>query len=233
MIKSSIIGKVREERRTSLTEVEGKELLQEWGIITNITRLARSEEEALSLAHEIGLPVALKIVSPSIIHKSDSGGVMLGLSSAEEVIQGFREILRGVKAKEPEANIIGVSVQSMARPGIEVIVGMFKDAQFGPVIMFGLGGIFVEILKDVSLRIVPITRRDAQEMISEIKAYPILQGYRGQEAAHIPTLEDILLKVSAMAEANPEIKELDINPIFAYSDGAVAVDARVILEPGP
>jgi len=119
----------------------------------------------------------------------------------------------------------------MARPGTEVIIGMSKDPQFGPVLMFGLGGILVEVLKDVSFRIVPLTRRDAREMIREIKGYPILEGYRGQDPANIEVLEETLLKVSDFVENRPEIKELDINPIFAYRDGALAVDARVILEP--
>ena len=121
-------------------------------------------------------------------------------------------------------------MQKMARPGTEVIIGMSKDPQFGPVLMFGLGGILVEILKDVSFRIVPLTRRDAREMIKELKGYPILEGYRGQEPANIEVLEDLLLTVSDFVEGRPEIMEMDINPIFAYSDGAVAVDARVILE---
>jgi acyl-CoA synthetase (NDP forming) len=118
----------------------------------------------------------------------------------------------------------------MAKQGIEVIIGMTKDAQFGPVIMFGLGGILVEVLKDVSFRIVPMTKRDASEMIGEIKGYPILKGYRGQDPADIPFLEDLIVKVSQFVDKNPEIKELDLNPVFAYKDGALAVDARIILE---
>jgi len=121
-------------------------------------------------------------------------------------------------------------VQKMARPGVEVIIGMSKDAQFGPVLMFGLGGILVEILKDVSFRIVPLTKRDAREMIKEIKGYPLLEGYRGQEPIDVANLEELVLKVSNFVEQTPEVDELDLNPIFAYSDGAVAVDARVILE---
>lgn len=121
-------------------------------------------------------------------------------------------------------------MQRMAKPGVEVIIGMSKDTQFGPVLMFGPGGILVEVLKDVSFRIVPLTKRDAREMIKELKGYPLLQGYRGQEPVDISNLEEWLLKISNFAEQNPQVKELDLNPIFAYSDGAVAVDARVILE---
>jgi acetyl-CoA synthetase (ADP-forming) len=118
----------------------------------------------------------------------------------------------------------------MVRPGAEVIVGISKDPQFGPVVMFGLGGLFVELLKDVSFRIIPVERRDAQEMIKEIKGYPLLEGYRGKEPAHIPALVEIILKLSKWIEDNPQIKELELNPIFAYRDKAVAVDARIILE---
>jgi acyl-CoA synthetase (NDP forming) len=126
--------------------------------------------------------------------------------------------------------ILGVSVQRMARPGVEVIIGMSKDTQFGPVLMFGLGGILVEILKDVSFRVVPLTRRDAREMIREIKGYPLLEGYRGREPVDVSNLEELLLKVSTFVEQNPGVRELDLNPVFAYSDGAVAVDARIVME---
>jgi acyl-CoA synthetase (NDP forming) len=138
--------------------------------------------------------------------------------------------MASVRQKYPEAKIDGVSVQKMASPGTEVIIGMSKDPQFGPVIMFGLGGVLVEVLKDVSFRIVPLTKRDASEMIREIKGYPILEGFRGQEPASIPALEELIVKVSQFVEQNSQIKELDLNPIFAYKDGAVAVDARIVLE---
>lgn len=230
MIGDEIISAARKEGRTYLTELESKQILKEAGIDTTETRLATSREEAISLSKEIGFPVALKIVSADVLHKSDAGGVKLSLNSEQEVAKAFDDILSAIKEHEPTAKIEGVAVQNMARPGTEVIIGMYKDAQFGPVLMFGLGGIFVEVLKDVSFRIVPLTKRDAQEMIKEIKGYPILEGYRGQEPASIGVLEDFLLKVSDFVERRPEIKELDINPIFAYKDGALAVDARVILE---
>ncbi|MFQ5925030.1 MAG: acetate--CoA ligase family protein [Dehalococcoidia bacterium] len=230
MVVDEIISAARKEGRTYLTELESKQILKEAGINITEIRLARTKEETLSLTREIGFPVALKIVSPDVLHKSDAGGVKLSLNSEEEVAKAFDEIISAIKAHEPTANIQGVSVQNMARPGTEVIIGMSKDPQFGPVLMFGLGGILVEVLKDVSFRIVPLIRRDAHEMIKEIKGYPILEGYRGQEPANIAVLEEFLLKVSDFVERKPEIKELDINPIFAYSDGALAVDARVILE---
>ena len=213
-----------------LTEVESKELLKKAGIPVVEARLARSKKEAIAISKEVGFPVVLKISSPDVVHKSDSGGVKLGLANATQVGKAYSEIISSINKAYPEAQIEGVSVQTMAPPGVEVIVGMSKDAQFGPVLMFGLGGILVEVLKDVSFRIVPVTERDAREMIREIKGYPVLQGYRGQKPTSIPALEQLIIKVSQFVEKNPQIKELDLNPIFAYLDKAVAVDARIILE---
>jgi acyl-CoA synthetase (NDP forming) len=230
MDKKAILKKAKKEKRTLLTEVESKQLLEKAGISIVKTKLATSMKEAVALSKEIGFPVVLKIASPDVVHKSDAGGVKVGLKNVTQVSQAYREIMTSVKQKHPKATIDGVSVQPMAKPGVEVIIGMFKDPQFGPVLMFGLGGIFVEILKDVSFRIVPLARRDAKEMIRDIKGYPVLEGYRGQEPANVPFLEEMLLKVSDFAEQNPEMKELDLNPIFAYRDGAVAVDARIVLE---
>lgn len=228
--QNPVITEAGYSHKTSLNEIESKEIVHSAGIDVIQARLARTQKEAVSIAKSIGFPVALKIVSPQIIHKSDCGGVKLGLTSATAVARGYREMMTAVHKTMPTAQIEGVSVQRMARPGIEVIMGMTKDPQFGPVLMFGLGGVFVEVLKDVSFRIVPIQRRDASEMIREIRGYPILKGYRGQEPANITALEDALMKLSGFIEQTPEIKELDLNPMFAYSDGVVAVDARVILE---
>jgi acyl-CoA synthetase (NDP forming) len=229
-VKNNIICAVKKQGRDVLTEIEAKQVFQAAGIKTIETRLASSQQEALVIGNEIGFPVVLKIASPDITHKSDAGGVKTGLKNGAEVRKAYREIMASVKQKYPETNIEGVSVQKMARPGIEIIIGMSKDAQFGPVIMFGLGGIFVEVLKDVSFRLIPILPRDAEQMIKEIKGYALLNGYRGQEPADIPSLVDILLKVSALVEKTPEIKEIDLNPVFAYKDSAVAVDARIVLE---
>jgi acyl-CoA synthetase (NDP forming) len=225
----NVIDKARGQGRNLLTEIEAKELLRQAGINVVDTKLASSKEEAVSLSKKMGFPVALKIASPDVVHKSDAGGVKLNLENEEKVGQAYDDIMQSIKQQYPDAVIDGVSVQPMARPGVEVIIGMSKDAQFGPVIMFGLGGILVEILKDVSFRIVPLEKRDAREMVREIKGYPVLEGYRGQEAVDIENLEEMILKVSTFIEQNPQIDELDLNPVFAYSDGAVAVDARVIL----
>ncbi len=230
MDKKAVLKKAKKGKRTLLTEVESKQLLEKARISVIKTKLATSMKEAVALSKEIGFPVVLKIASPDVIHKSDAGGVKVGLQNATQVSRAYKEIMTSVKQKHPKATIDGVSVQPMAKPGVEVIIGMSKDPQFGPVLMFGLGGILVEILKDVSFRIVPLARRDAREMIRDIKGYPVLEGYRGQEPANVPFLEEMLLKVSDFAEQNPEIKELDLNPIFAYRDGAIAVDARIVLE---
>jgi len=226
----SIIENARKENRTMLTEVEAKQLLKNAGISVVDTRLAASKEKAVAIAKELGFPVVMKIASADVVHKTDAGGVKLGLKTSVQAGKAWDDIMKSVKAAVPNAKIDGVSVQSMARPGVEVIIGMSKDAQFGPVLMFGLGGVLVEILKDVSFRIVPLVKRDAKEMVREIKGFPLLQGYRGSEPVDIENLENMILKVSEFIEKTPEIKELDLNPVFAYKDGAVAVDARVILE---
>ena len=230
MLDNQTLKPAKQEKKTQLTEIESKELLQKAGIPVIETKLARTKKEAISLSKKIGFPIVMKIASPDIIHKSDSGGVKLGLKNVTQVGNAYSEIMSSIRQRFPKAEIQGVSVQKMARPGVEVIIGISKDAQFGPVLMFGLGGILVEVLKDVSFRIVPLTRKDAAEMIREIKGYELLQGYRGQEAVNIPSLEQLIVKVSQFVEQNPQIKELDLNPIFAYKDGAVAVDARIILE---
>ncbi|MFQ5875472.1 MAG: acetate--CoA ligase family protein [Dehalococcoidia bacterium] len=230
MTEIPVLAKALAEHRRVLNEVESKEVLKEAGIPITEAYLAKSRDEATAQAKKISFPVVLKVLSPQIVHKSDIGGVKLGLNSESEVASAYDEVLSAVKSKEPSATIDGVSVQGMARPGIEVIIGMSKDPQFGPVLMFGLGGVLVEVLKDISFRIVPLTQRDAREMIREIKGYPILEGYRGQEPADVGMLEETLLKLSKFVEAHSEIKEIDLNPIFVYRDGLSAVDARIILE---
>jgi len=231
MTKAEILGKARKEKRTLLTEIESKEWLKAAKIPVVETKLATSKTEAMELAKKMGFPVVMKIVSPDVVHKSDAGGVKLNIQNATQAGKAYSEILASIKKHYPKAKIVGITVQKMAKQGIEVIIGMTKDAQFGPVIMFGLGGILVEVLKDVSFRIVPMTKRDAAEMITEIKGFPILKGYRGQDPADVPYLEELIVKVSDFVDKNPEIKELDLNPVFAYKSGALAVDARIILEP--
>jgi acyl-CoA synthetase (NDP forming) len=232
MSLAEVIGSARSQGRTLLTEVESKQVLHEAGIPVALAVAARDARKAAAAAEKAGYPVVLKIVSPDVAHKSDVGGVRLGLDSKEEVEEAFEEIMADVKAAQPDARIEGVAVQKMAPAGTEVIVGMRKDAQFGPVLMFGLGGILVEVLKDVAFRIVPLEPKDARQMVREIKGFPVLEGVRGQAPADLEALEKLILKVSEFVEAHPEIKELDLNPVFAYSDGVIAVDARIVLDSG-
>ena len=226
---SAIIDGARKEGRTLLTEIEAKQVLEDAGVPVSPARLAKTKDEAAKVAAELGFPIVLKIVSPQITHKSDVGGVALNLGSADEVSAAFDRIVASAKKAVPTAKIDGVAVQRMEKPGIEVIIGMTTDPQFGPVLMFGLGGVMVEILKDVAFRVVPINERDARQMVHEIKGFPLLEGYRGSDPADISKLEQLLLQVSAFIEAHPEVAELDLNPVFAYKDGAKAVDARIVL----
>ena len=227
---SEIISKVRGEGRKFLLEPEAKAICMEYGIPVTKFKVAYSEDEAVKFAEEIGYPIVLKIVSPDVIHKFDVGGVILDLKSAEEVRKAYNQVIENVKKHKPDARILGVTVQEMAPPSTEVIVGAIKDAQFGPTLMFGLGAIFVEVLKDVTFRIAPITEEEAKEMISEIKAYPILKGYRGNPPADIDSIAKILVNTSKLVIDHQEIKELDLNPIIVYESGAKTVDARIILE---
>jgi acyl-CoA synthetase (NDP forming) len=180
-------------------------------------------------AEKIGYPIVLKIVSPQVLHKSDAGGVLINIKDEKGLREGYNTILKNVKRNVPDAKITGILVQEMAPSGTEVIVGSTNDPTFGPTIMFGLGGIFVEILKDVSFRLAPITRTDADEMVKEINAYKILEGARGMPPADQETIVGILLATSKMLMECPEIKELDMNPVIVYEKGARIVDARVIL----
>lgn len=224
-----IIAKARKQGRTILNEVEAKQLLAKAGIPVVATKLATTAKEAGALAKKLGYPVALKIVSPQITHKSDVGGVKLNLRTAKDVTAAYSAITKAARAADSNATIEGVSVQRMADPGIEVIAGMTMDAQFGPVLMFGLGGVLVEVLKDVAFRVVPLTARDARQMVRDIQGFPILEGHRGQEPADLKALQQLLLNLSKFVDGNPDIAELDLNPVFAYSKGAVAVDARIVL----
>lgn len=226
---TDIIQDAKKQGRSVLTEIESKRILDEAGIPVAKTQLAETADDAAKIAGDIGFPVVLKIVSPEVTHKSDVGGVRVGIDSPGEVKVAFDEIVASVKQHQPDARIEGVAVQKMAAAGTEVIVGVSKDPQFGPVIMFGLGGIFVEVLKDVAFRIIPLEARDAHQIVREIKGFAVLEGVRGQPAADLDAIEGLILKVSQFIEAHPEIEELDLNPVFAYPDGCIAVDARIVV----
>ena len=223
-----IIQRAKKEKR-SLLETEAKELLKEYGIPVPDFKLIKSEDEITGLDKEINFPITMKIVSPDIIHKTDAGGVKIGLKDEKEAKLAYQEIIFKAKEYNKEAQIFGVITYSMVPKATEIIIGMMKDPHFGPVIMFGLGGIFVEILKDISFRILPIKERDAREMITEIKGYKILKGARGNPPRDIQAIEEVLMKVSQLTMENPEINEIDLNPIFVFEKGLQVVDARMIL----
>lgn len=211
-----------------LTEHETKKLLAKYGIPVTEERIAGSADEAYDIAMGLGMPVAMKISSPEIPHKSDVGGVVLNVKE-DDVKTTYAGIIARIKKAVPGASIEGILVQQMAPAGHEIIVGLKKDAQFGHALMFGLGGIFVEVYKDVTFRVVPIDKSEALSMISEIKGYPILKGIRGRMPADVDAIARVLVSVSEMAEKE-NIIELDINPLIVSESGAIAVDARAMVE---
>ena len=227
---NEIIKIARKENRTFLLEPESKTLMKEIGLTTTDFKVAKDIEEAKKVAKEIGFPVVMKIISPQIIHKTDAGGVKLNLQDEQAIEVAFKEMLTSCKKYNKDAEIRGVLIEKMVKPSTEIIIGVTRDPTFGPALMFGLGGIFVELLKDVSFRITPITKKDALEMIHEIKALPMLQGFRGGPNVDLENIVETLLKVSKLSiDFIKDIKEIDLNPIFAYEDSILTVDARVIL----
>ncbi len=227
---NAIFDTARKEGRKYLLEPEAKTICIEYGIPVTKFKVAKNEIDAIQFAKKIGFPIVLKIVSPDIIHKFDVGAVILNVNNEAEVRSAYNKILKNVNKHKPSARIVGLLVQEMAPQSTEVIVGATKDPQFGPALMFGLGGIFVEVLKDVTFRIAPISEPDAREMITEVRANPILKGYRGQPPADINAIVEILMNTSRLVMEHQEIKELDLNPIMVYEKGAKTVDARIILE---
>ncbi|HLC39908.1 MAG TPA: acetate--CoA ligase family protein [archaeon] len=224
---STIIQNARKQKRKLLTLAESQTILQRHKIpfVKNI--LVKYEEDAINAAKKIGFPVALKVVSPDITHKTEFGAVQLNLRNEAEVLLAFRKIVHSIKKRRRDVRISGFLVQQMVG-GAEVLVGGKKDLQFGQTLAFGAGGVFVEVYDDVSFRVVPITKKDAREMIEEVKAYKILHGYRGRHY-DLAALEKILLHTSELLEKHQDIVELDINPIFVGAKGAVAVDARIAI----
>jgi acetyl-CoA synthetase (ADP-forming) len=230
MKPKQLFEEIRRKRRNNLTELEAREVLTHYGIPTVIGQVIKSIEEAKKFVEKVGYPLVLKVLSPQIIHKTEVGGVILNIKNEKELFEAYHQIIKNVEKNAPKATIEGFFIQEMLSSDREVIIGGKYDPTFGPTIAFGLGGVFVEVFEDISFRVAPITQEDAIDMIKEIKAFKILKGYRGQKPVDFKALVDILLKTSKMLEENPEIKELDINPIFALPDKAVAVDARIIIE---
>jgi acetate---CoA ligase (ADP-forming) len=231
MSARAVIDRVRKEKRVSIGDTEARQIMTAFGLPIPESEIARNPEEAVEFARRIGFPVVLKIASPDILHKTDVGGVKVGLRSAEEVLDAFELMVYRAQRYLPEAHIWGCQVQQMVPPGQEVLVGMSSDPQFGPLITFGLGGIYVETLKDVTFRVAPISVQEAEAMLSEIRAHAILEGVRGQPPLDKKAIVDTLLRVSQLVEEFPEILELDINPLVVYpqGQGAIAIDMRLVL----
>jgi acetate---CoA ligase (ADP-forming) subunit beta len=227
---TKIINQAKKVGRKALLETEAKTICTDYNLPVTKFMIAKNETDVGLFAEKIGYPIVLKIISPDIIHKTEAGGVLVNLKNTVEVMAGYREILENARKYKSNAEVVGILVQEMAPQSTEVIVGALKDPQFGQTIMFGLGGIFVELLKDVSFRVAPLTSGDAQEMITQLKAFPLLKGYRNTPPADIDALIRIICSTSRLVMENPDIKELDLNPIMAYSKSAKIVDARIILE---
>jgi acetyltransferase len=228
----AVFERVRSEGRTGIGDSEAQAILDAYGIPTPHSRVLATPDEAVAYAQEIGYPVVAKIASPDILHKSDVGGIMVGLKNDEQVREAFPTLIQRAKAHMPDATIWGVQIQEMVTNAREVIIGMNRDPQFGPLIMFGLGGIYVEVLADVTFRVAPMTQAQARSMVEEIRSYKLLTGVRGQAPSDLEATIDAILRISQLATDFPEIAELDINPLLVRDagKGAVAVDMRLILQ---
>ncbi|MFC6489244.1 acetate--CoA ligase family protein [Nitratireductor sp. GCM10026969] len=226
----NVLEKVKAEGREALTAPEGKLLCDAYGITVPQEGLAGSAEEAASLASEMGFPVVMKIVSPDILHKTEAGGVIVGVETAEEAKAGYDKIIANAKAYNAKADISGVQVQQMLTGGQEVIIGSVTDGSFGKLVAFGLGGILVEVLKDITFRLAPVTQEEALSMLDSVQAAEMLKGVRGGDPVNREALADMIVRVSELVNDYPEISELDLNPVFATKDGAIAADVRIVVD---
>ncbi len=228
----AIFKKVKEDNRVNLLASEAMEVAEAYNIPAPKIKMVTTKEKAISIAEEIGYPVVMKIESPQILHKTDIGGVKLNIKSKEEVAKSFNEILDNAHRYTPKAVLYGVNIQNMVPLGKEMIVGVHRDINFGPLIMFGLGGIYINFLRDVSFRLAPLTKKDVEEMISETKAHSLLRGIRGGERSDIESVVNIILRVSKLVTDFDEINELDINPLFVYKEGAgcQALDIKITIK---
>jgi acetyl-CoA synthetase (ADP-forming) len=211
-----------------LLEPEAMDLLSAYEIPRPEYQRATTASEAISVAEGLAYPVVMKIVSPDVLHKTDVGGVRLGLRNAVEVEAAYRSIMQEVAREQPDAELRGVILYPQAPDGLEIIVGQMYDPQFGAVLMFGLGGVFAEALQDISFRVIPIKEADARQMISEIRGHRVLRGWREQPAADIESIVEVLRKVSRLSVEHPEIEEMDLNPVRVYADGVLVLDARIM-----
>jgi len=225
----SVLELAIKEKR-NLTEAEAYELLSKYRIPVPKYSVASSEEEALKVAKRLGFPLVIKIVSPDIMHKTDIGGIKMNIINPQQVKESYKNIIGNLRKNKPKARISGMLLYKQAPKGVEVIVGMIRDPQFGPTVMFGLGGIFTEILKDVTFRVCPVERTDIEEMLTEIEGIKMLQGYRGQPRCDVNAIIDVIMEISRLALDYPVIKEIDLNPIIVYEKDALVVDAKVFLK---
>ncbi|WP_353095973.1 acetate--CoA ligase family protein [Tissierella praeacuta] len=208
-------------------EYKSKNLLKEYGVPVGEYKLAASKEEAIEIAEDFGYPLVMKIVSDQIIHKTEAKGIKLNVQSAEEIGMFYEELIQNGKNYDPNAVIEGVIISKMVPSGIEVIIGALRDQQFGPVVMFGLGGVFVEVFKDVEFRMAPLTKHEAIDLIKDIKAYSMLTGIRGMEPVNIDTLADVLVQIGKLIFENENIMEIDLNPLICYDGKIQALDAVI------
>jgi len=216
-----------------LTEIEAKGVFAAYGMPVTKVKISTSEEEAVAIAKEIGFPIVMKIVSPDILHKSDAGGVKVDIKDEKGVRDAYKEIMKNAKAYKADADIHGIVIQEMAPWGTEVILGSVNDPTFGPTLMFGLGGIFVEVMKDVTFKVAPFSKKQAKSMLTEIKAAPILAGVRGEKPRDREMLTDtICLYANMIIDLRDEISESDANPVLVYEEGSglKVADARIILK---
>lgn len=225
-----ILEGVLAQGRNSLLEPEAYEVLSSYSIPVSPYQVVNSIEEAELASKKIGFPIVLKIVSPDIIHKSDVGGVKMNINDVAQLGESYASLMNSVKEKAPNAKIIGVVVERMAPESIEVVVGVLRDPTFGPTMMFGLGGILVEIMKDVIFRIAPVSKEEALDMVTKVKGYPLLSGFRGSKPLDIEAIVELISTVSRIAMENPKIDQMDLNPVIVYDRGLVVVDARIILK---
>src|SRR5688500_8058527 len=228
-----ILEKVKAEGRAALTAPEGKIVCEAYGIVVPREGVAASAAEAGTLAADMGFPVVLKIVSPQILHKTEAGGVLVGVDSADAAKKGFDTIMANAKKYDAKANLLGVQVQQMLSGGQEVIIGAVTDPSFGKLVAFGLGGVLVEVLKDITFRLAPATRDDALSMLDGIAAAEILKGVRGADPVNRDALADMIRNVSQLMADFPEISEMDLNPVFASKSGAIAADVRIVVDFAP
>ena len=225
-----VISRVKADGRVVCTEAEAKEIVQAYNFPMAREGVATTPEEAAQVASEIGFPVVMKILSPDILHKTDVGGVKLNIQTPQAAAAASVEIINSCRKYLPEADLRGVLVAEMVKPGKEIILGMVRDPQFGPLLMFGLGGIYVEVLKDVSFKVAPITKDDAMRMMESIRSYSLLRGVRGEPPSDLAAMAEVLLKMSQLSLDFPEIVEMDVNPLFAYPEGCLALDVKITLE---